>query len=94
MKRILPRHQQINGKSQFWSADDITNICLRFVNNVTQSIDGNFSLHAKQRQTNPDDMELITEVYFPDNTSYLEHLQAASDTAKVCLFCYFSLYKQ
>ena len=90
MKRILLRHQRINGKLQLRSADGLINVCLRFVNNVTQSIDGNFSLHAKQRQTDPDDTELITGAYFPSNASYMEHLRVAGDTAKVRLSCHFS----
>ena len=61
---------------------------------MTRSIDGNFSLHAKQRQTDPDDTELITGAYFPNNAGYLEHLRIAGDTAKVRLLCYFSLHKQ
>ena len=90
MKRILLRHQLINGKLQFLSADSLINDSLRFVNNVTQSIDGNFSLHLKQRQTDPDDTELITGAYFPSNASYMEHLRVASDTTKVCPPCHFS----
>ena len=60
----------------------------RFVNNIMRSIDSNFSLHSKLKKTDPDDKELITSAYFPDNEQYQRHLNLAGDTATVSNILY------